>query len=122
MNYTSNFDLDLKDGEIAEEIVRRLLGSKKVEVKWDKLAMFTGNLAIEIESRGKPSGLSTTEADWWCFVLGSDLSKIKRFVFIETDELKQLAEMHPSVVGGDNNTSVIKLIPLEGGPLWRGIV
>ena len=39
---------------------------KKVEVKQDKKSNYTGNIVVEIEMPpGKPSALSTTEADYW---------------------------------------------------------
>ena len=37
---------------------------KKVEVKQDKKSNYTGNIVVEIEFNGKPSALSTTEADY----------------------------------------------------------
>ena len=43
-----------------------MLQDKKIEVKserdvWQK----TGNIAIEYESYGKPSGINATESDYW---------------------------------------------------------
>lgn len=35
------------------------------EVKEDFFCAKTGNVAIEIESRGKPSGITTSVADYW---------------------------------------------------------
>ena len=37
----------------------------RIEVKQDKKSQHTGNYLIEIEFDGKPSALSTTEADYW---------------------------------------------------------
>ena len=37
----------------------------RIEVKYDKMSIQTGNYAIEIEYGGKDSGLMTTEADYW---------------------------------------------------------
>lgn len=39
--------------------------NKAVEVKSDEKSKYTGNIVIEVEFDGKPSALSTTEADWW---------------------------------------------------------
>ena len=39
----------------------------RIEVKQDKKSQYTGNYVIEIEYGGKPSALSTTEADYWVF-------------------------------------------------------
>ena len=38
---------------------------KTVEVKKDFKSQHTGNIVIEVEMNNKPSGLSTTTADWW---------------------------------------------------------
>ena len=41
---------------------------KKIEVKQDKKSNFTNNIVVEIEMPpGTPSGLSTTESDYWVF-------------------------------------------------------
>ena len=70
LNKTSTFDFDLKYGQIREKRVAELLKDGKVEVKterswWRK----TGNVAIEYEYRGKPSGIDKTEAKWWFHIL-----------------------------------------------------
>lgn len=39
--------------------------STSIEVKYDRMSHETGNLFIEIEYGGNPSGLMTTEADYW---------------------------------------------------------
>ena len=60
------FDIDLEYGKVREKQVADMLQDKKIEVKsergmWQK----TGNIAIEFESYGKPSGIRATEADYW---------------------------------------------------------
>ena len=37
------------------------------EVKYDIAVERTGNVAIEYESRGKPTGIAITEADYWVY-------------------------------------------------------
>lgn len=39
----------------------------KIEIKEDVRTKDTGNVVIECESRGKPSGIKTTTADFWVF-------------------------------------------------------
>ena len=51
---------------VREQQVADMLQDKKIEVKserdvWQK----TGNIAIEYESYGKPSGINATESDYW---------------------------------------------------------
>ena len=58
------FDIDLAYGKVREESIKDMLQNKKIEVKserdvWQK----TGNIAIEYESYGKPSGIAATEAE-----------------------------------------------------------
>ena len=60
------FDLDLKYGEIREDKIRDMLENKKIEVKSERGRwMETGNICIEYESWGKPSGIRATESDYW---------------------------------------------------------
>jgi hypothetical protein len=70
--YHPDWDECLQAGEIKETLIRHTLtgGSDSVtyEVKYDEQAHETGNLFIEVYSRGKQSGLSITTADWWFFV------------------------------------------------------
>jgi len=37
------------------------------EVKTDRQSHETGNWFVEVEDHGKPSGIRTSKADWWCF-------------------------------------------------------
>ncbi len=50
------------------------VGGKRVtiEVKEDVRTKDTGNVVIECESRGKPSGIMTTKADFWVFRVHQD--------------------------------------------------
>lgn len=108
------FDIDVKYGEIGENYVLSLLnGAKRVEVKTDRMAHRTGNIAVEYSSRGLPSGISTTKADCWAFVIGDN----NTVIFITTERLKEVARFWYKagcvVDGGDDNTSKIILIPIN---------
>lgn len=67
-----NFNKDLAVGAVGEEYVKSIFEGQKVklEVKKDDWAVKSGNIAIEFESRGKPSGIQTTKSDFWCHVIG----------------------------------------------------
>ena len=55
------FDIDLEYGSIREEKVAEMLFNKKIEVKAERdMWMQTGNIAIEYQSYGKPSGIEAT--------------------------------------------------------------
>ena len=108
-----NFDIDLRFGNGGESLALSLLnGEEKVEVKTDRMAHLTGNIAVEFRCRGKLSGISTTEADYWAFVLNQN----KRIIFIEVNELKRIARecFKEGLIknGGDGNKSEMVLIPL----------
>ena len=71
----SNWDLDLRDGELGESKVADLLSLDTVEVKTDRRWKDTGNLYIETEcwyvgdDTWKPSGVRVSKATHWAFVL-----------------------------------------------------
>lgn len=87
----SDFDLDLAVGQEGEALVEQLLtGGTTVEVKTDLKWKETGNLYIETvcwsHNNGNwyLSGLSSTKAKYWAFVLeGATL-------LVPTDVLKQV--------------------------------
>ena len=116
MTYNPNFDLDLQFGLIYERKLERLLREKsKIEIKterdtWAK----TGNIAIEVNFKGKPSGLAATKADWWFHILSDD-NKVKGMLCLPVDELKSICKVMmrngsaKKIMGGDNNKSEISL-------------
>jgi hypothetical protein len=113
----TKFDIDLKYGKDREKRVASLLAKNKnkIEVKterhwWHK----TGNIAIEIEYRGKPSGLSVTEADYWVHILAKGKKDYCKLIF-DVPTLKKIVNKWKSKVRmvGDNNASKCVLIPLS---------
>lgn len=105
------FGRNLIEGQDAEDFVEKAL--LKGEIKRDFRAGETGNLFVEHISRGKPSGIDTTESDYYIFVLSDNEFNNEVFVGIHTDRLRRLLErISWEVNGGDNNTSKGKLLPL----------
>ena len=104
MEYNSDFRYDLKVGQLHEKMLADLLESKTVEVKRDFRASQTGRVFVEFFCRGKPSGISTTEADFWCFILDGETA-----IMLPTSKLERLAnkaaDNNQVVCGGDNNLS-----------------
>lgn len=80
------FDVDLRDGQVSEAACAQVLLRARVEVKRDEAARRTGNVFIEYAQHGRPSGLATTEAEWWCFDLCDDT-----FILVRTSRLRMLA-------------------------------
>ena len=110
------FDLDLEYGKVREQQVADMLQDKKIEVKserdvWQK----TGNIAIEYECYGKPSGINATESDDWFHNLCIGDETFATLVF-DTASLKRIIEnldTKRSVSGGDNNASRMYLLNLQ---------
>ena len=113
-NNDKRFDLDLAYGQVFEQKVAEILGQSKIEVKTEKDKWkTTGNIVIEYESRGKPSGIITTEADYWLHncAIGDN---IVFSLLLKVSTLRQyIAKQNPrSVRGGDDMTSKLYLIKL----------
>ncbi len=113
----SKFDIDLKYGQEREKKVVSLLDQdkNKLEVKterdwWAK----TGNIAIEVECWGKPSGLSKTEADYWVHILSIGKEDYCKLIF-DVPKLKKIADKFKDnyKMIGDHNASKCILIPLK---------
>ena len=118
-NNDNKFDIDLKFGQIYEEVLAKVLTDKTIEVKSERDKWLdTGNIAIEYMSRGKLSGIATTKADWWAQIL-VDGTKIKGILMFPVDELKvkiktmKLKGHALETDGGDNDSSKLVLLPLK---------
>ena len=122
--YCKGYDLKVEEdmlfGRIGEEFTRDLFeGNTKIEIKterdiWEK----TGNIAIEIRCKGKPSGLSTTESSVWIHLLSVN-GVIKGGFLFKVDQLKgKIKRLHESgnlkmVMGGDDNAVQMALLPIK---------
>ena len=110
------FDIDLEYGKVREQQVADMLQDKKIEVKserdvWQK----TGNIAIEYECYGKPSGINATESDYWFHNLCIGDETFATIVF-DTTSLKRIIsnlDSKRSVSGGDNNAARMYLLNLQ---------
>ena len=110
------FDLDLQYGQVKEKIIADMLQDKKIEVKSERgMWLQTGNIAIEYECYGKPSGIAATESDYWFHNLCIDDETFCTLVF-KTDSLKKIIDnldYKRSVSGGDHNASKMYLVNLQ---------
>ena len=122
---------DLQEAQVAEKEVKQLLtfchshlwkfaivpdGNYKyadlilnlgVEIKYDKRARDTGNVAIEVGFRGRPSGLTSTTATFWAFHLGEEV------YLTETEQLRYRIHGRPIIPGGDNLMAELVLLPVS---------
>ena len=110
------FDIDLKYGQMREKQVSNIFANKKIEVKterdwWDK----PGNIALEYECNGKPSGINATTSDYWIHILAKGKKNHCMIVF-EVSRLKKIVnqykETHTRMVG-DRNASKCVLLPIK---------
>ena len=115
-NDRKKFDIDLEYGKVREKQVADMLQDKKIEVKSERgMWQRTGNIAIEYESYGKPSGIAATESDYWFHNLCVGEDTFCTLVF-NTDSLKKIVnnlDSKRSVSGGDNNASRMYLVNLQ---------
>ena len=110
------FDIDLEYGKVREGAVADMLQNSKIEVKsergmWQK----TGNIAIEFESWGKPSGIAATTSDYWFHNLCIDGDIYATLVF-KTETLKKIIDSLDSkrvVYGGDHKASKMYLVNIQ---------
>ena len=88
-----------------------------VEVKSERYASITSNLAIEFEYKGKPSGISITKADYYVYYIlhtmngtvQGDIKKEECYI-IPTDVLKDVASRCRIAQGGDGYNSKMYLV------------
>lgn len=123
MAWNPKFDLDLKFGQQGEQWLKMLgtAGGLKIEVKterdqWAK----TGNIVFEYRCRGKASGVSTTEADFWVCLLSLEGSIVGMYGW-HTVQLRAFLRdvvATPSkynarvVMGGDDKVSEMIIVPM----------
>jgi len=115
MKHSRSFKHDVKIGEAAEDWVNELFNgnSTKIEVKVDYMAHKTGNVFIEYSSRGKPSGIATTDAKYWIY----RIEAIDCSLMLGVDQLKKKLRGYYREglyiqKGGDNDTSIGFLVPI----------
>ena len=115
----NNFSHDLKIQKIRERAIAEMLANEPIEVKtemgkWKK----TGNIAIEVEWNGKPSGLYKTESTLWWHTLEIDGHPILHLVFPVQLLKFIITKMQKNgtlkeIMGGDYKLSKIFLLPLS---------
>ena len=63
-NNDNKFDVDLAKAKIREEELVDILGKAKLEIKTDSIWKDSKKLAVEFRCRNKPSGISTSQAEY----------------------------------------------------------
>lgn len=87
----------------------------KYEVKCDRLAAKTGNVAIEYECFNKPSGITTTQADYYVYFIlnGQDYDLFVIPVNDIKEYIKNNSQKYKNVSGGDFSKSKMYLIKIN---------
>ena len=107
IQFHNGFEYDLKVGQDGESefsnLLRKHRPSYTVECKRDMKVHKSGNLFIEVESRGKASGIEHTKADYWAFMTHDK----KVNIVVDRETLQKVLEAHEGdkVKGGDDMTS-----------------
>jgi hypothetical protein len=95
------WDVKLKNGAL----------EAKYEVKSDRITAKTGNFCLEYECSGQPSGISTTQADYYAYFVihGNDHD----LYLIPVSHIKDLVAQgaYKKMSGGDGYRSRFYLIP-----------
>ena len=116
MKHNSDFRHDLEWGQMGENVVADIVAGDKTEVKSERdMWQRTGNIAVEYESYGKPSGIKATESDYWFHNLCIGDETYATLVF-RTDVLRSIInslDYTKSVKGGDHNASKMYLLNIQ---------
>jgi len=97
------FDALKRVGKAAADLELRT----SLEIKHDKACERTGNVAIEVECNGKPSGIETTQAQWWVWVIRDEM------LMVPVEQVRALAKTHGQPKpAGDGMRARIVLVPL----------
>lgn len=120
-NKDKKFDLDLAKGEASEKSLAALLlqdTDGKIEIKSERWQwQQTGNIAIEYEHAGKPSGIAATEADFWVHMLYNGSEELLMIMITPVFVLRKICRKYlktlRDVRGGDGNRSRMIILPLH---------
>lgn len=98
--------LDYEDTNAYDILARINDALVTFEVKEDFLCEFTGNVGLEFECRGKPSGIQTSQADYYIYKLHTNHGI--EFVMFKTSTLKTMIDERRYfrvVNGGDKGSN-----------------
>ena len=79
----------------------------RYEIKYDRKAMETGNIAIEVAYKGKPSGIFNSLADFVVYKIGDEFRIKGRLTLIRA------VDNYKTDMGWDNDNSELILMSVE---------
>lgn len=116
----NQFDILLERAKGDEGDLAKILSKTgdKIELKVEyKFWKKTGNIAIEIQGYGKPSGIMVTKAQHWIHALRDEANNSIFYMIIETERLKRIIKPYVDAGltknVGDRKQSVCVMLPIE---------
>ena len=82
------------------------------EVKTDRMACRSNNIAVEVACNHKPSGVVTSKADYWVF----NLEAMDFIYIIPIEDLKELIRNVKKIKGGERHRCTLHLLPMKDIP------
>lgn len=113
----NTFKADLEYGQLGEKFVSQLGSDVSIEVKRDRKWYTTGNIFIEFSCSGKPSGIMSTEALYFAYLLSKDDIQIAMYMWLSSGLRQALplakdANICRVIKGGDRFAVEGYLVPL----------
>ena len=124
----NNWDIDLEFGHAWESVIIGVFSSKEksCEVKAERgLWERTGNFVIEIRYDDKPSGISTTNAHWWCHCFIKDNGEFSFAILFTVENLRNIIKKRHekgwlrTAMGGDGMRSELAIIPISEADMGK---
>ena len=116
MKHNNDFKYDLDFGIVSEKFYGKVMhdlieGKTECKAERDQWAK-TGNMFVEFESRGKPSGIATTHAEHWVVSFYKE-NKLCFTLTVPIEDMKKIARKGKLIKGGDENTSKGMLVKVK---------
>jgi hypothetical protein len=116
MKHNNDFKYDLDFGIVSEKFYGKVMhdlieGKTECKAERDQWAK-TGNMFVEFESRGKPSGIATTHAEHWVVSFYKE-NKLCFTLTVPIEDMKKIARKGKLIEGGDENSSKGMLVNIK---------
>tara|TARA_S200002703_G_scaffold157584_1_gene165806 strand:- start:2202 stop:2591 length:390 start_codon:yes stop_codon:yes gene_type:complete len=116
MKHNNDYKYDLDFGIISEKFYGKVMhdlieGKTECKAERDQWVK-TGNMFVEFESRGKPSGIATTHAEHWVVSFYKE-NKLCFTLTVPIEDMKKIARKGKLIKGGDENTSKGMLVKVK---------
>ena len=116
MKHNNDFKYDLDFGIVSEKFYGKVMhdlieGKTECKAERDQWAK-TGNMFVEFESRGKPSGIATTHAEHWVVSFYKE-NKLCFTLTVPIEDMKKIARKGKLIEGGDKNSSKGMLVNIK---------